>query len=152
MKKLLEFESSLKELLVFSKKIANIAKKGDLFFLQGDLGAGKTTFARALINSIFELEKVSLPSNIKSPSFPVVISYPVKDYTIYHYDFYRLNKKEDLHEIGILEDIEKNISIIEWPEIILKNYKFSNYFLLEFNIIDLKKRLITVFHTDKDML
>ena len=101
MNKLIEFESNLDDLLIFSKKIAGISRKGDWFFLKGDLGAGKTTFAKSYIQSLFELNKTDLPINIKSPSFPIVISYPLKNYTIYHYDFFRLNNKEELKEIDI---------------------------------------------------
>ena len=91
MNKLIEFESNLDDLLIFSKKIAGISRKGDWFFLKGDLGAGKTTFAKSYIQSLFELNKTDLPINIKSPSFPIVISYPLKNYTIYHYDFFRFS-------------------------------------------------------------
>ena len=135
-----------------SKKIAGISRKGDWFFLKGDLGAGKTTFAKSYIQSLFELNKTDLPINIKSPSFPIVISYPLKNYTIYHYDFFRLNNKEELKEIDIFENSENNISIVEWPNIILDNFQFSNFYLIEFDILDLNKRLISVFHSHKNTL
>ena len=106
MNKLIEFESNLDDLLIFSKKIAGISRKGDWFFLKGDLGAGKTTFAKSYIQSLFELNKTDLPINIKSPSFPIVISYPLKNYTIYHYDFFRLNNKDELKEIDIFEIVK----------------------------------------------
>ena len=152
MNKLIEFESNLDDLLIFSKKIAGISRKGDWFFLKGDLGAGKTTFAKSYIQSLFELNKTDLPSNIKSPSFPIVISYSLKNYTIYHYDFFRLNNKEELKEIDIFENSENNISIVEWPSIILDNFQFSNFYLIEFDILDLNKRLISVFHSHKNAL
>jgi len=92
------------------------------------------------------------PESIKSPSFPIMISYPLRYYEIFHYDFYRVTDKIELNEIGIFEELEKNISIIEWPEIILKNFRLENYYLLEFKIIDSNKRLLKVFHTDKNQL
>ena len=150
MKKLIEFESDLKQLDQFSKKLANKTKVGDIFLLSGNLGVGKTTFARALINSLFEIHNIAKPENIKSPSFPIMINYPLKDYEIYHYDFYRLIDKNELKEIDIFEELEKNISIIEWPDIILNNFRLDNYYLLEFQIIDLNHRLIKVFHTEKN--
>ncbi len=152
MNKLIEFKSNLDDLLIFSKKIAGISRKGDWFFLKGDLGAGKTTFAKSYIQSLFELNKTDLPINIKSPSFPIVISYQLKNYTIYHYDFFRLNNKEELKEIDIFENSENNISIVEWPSIILDNFQFSNFYLIEFDILDLNKRLISVFHSHKNIL
>ena len=152
MNKLIEFESDLEQLNNFSKKLANKTKIGDLFFLSGDLGVGKTTFARALINSLFDINNISKPENIKSPSFPIMINYPLRDCEIYHYDFYRVTDKIELKEIEIFEELEKNISIIEWPEIVLKNFRLENYYLLEFQIIDLNKRLLKVFHTNKNQL
>ena len=152
MKKLIEFESDLKQLDQFSKKLANKTRVGDIFLLSGNLGVGKTTFARVLINSLFEIYNIAKPENIKSPSFPIMINYPLKDYEIYHYDFYRLIDKNELIEIGIFEELEKNITIIEWPDIILNNFRINNYYLLEFNIIDLNQRLIKVFHTEKNQL
>ena len=152
MNKLIEFESNLDDLLIFSKKIAGISRKGDWFFLKGDLGAGKTTFAKSYIQSLFELNKTDFPNNISSPSFPFVISYPLKNYTIYHYDFFRLNNKEELKEIDIFENRENNISIVEWPSIILDNFQFSNFYLIEFDVLNLNKRLISVFHSHKNAL
>ena len=152
MNKLIEFESNLEDLLIFSKKIAHISKKGDWFFLKGDLGAGKTTFARSYIQSLFKLNRTNLPINIKSPSFPIVITYQLKDYTIYHYDFFRLNNKEELKEIDIFENRENNISIGEWPSIVLDNFQFSNFYLINFDILDQNKRLISVFHSHKNTL
>ena len=101
---------------------------------------------------MFELNKTDLPINIKSPSFPIVISYPLKNYTINHYDFFRLNNKEELKEIDIFENSENNISIVEWPSIILDNFQFSNFYLIEFDILDLHKSLISVFHSHKNAL
>ena len=150
MNKLIEFKSDLEQLDHFSKKLANKTKIGDLFLLSGDLGVGKTTFARSLINSLYDLYNITKPENIKSPSFPIMINYPLKDCEIYHYDFYRLTDKIELQEIGIFEDLEKNISIIEWPDIILNNFRFKNYYLLEFQFIDLNKRLLKIFHTEKN--
>ena len=149
MNKIIEFECTLKELKVFSKKLALITKVSDIFLLRGDLGAGKTTFARALINSLFEYNKVPKPANIKSPSFPIMINYSLLNNEIYHYDLYRISKLHDLSEIGIFEEIEKNIYIIEWPEILLKSYIIKNYYLMELQIISSRKRLIKLFHTTK---
>ena len=84
MNKLIEFESDLEQLIYFAKKLAHKIKVGDLFFLRGDLGVGKTTFARALIKSLFDIHNTSKPENIKSPSFPIMINYPLKDFEIYH--------------------------------------------------------------------
>ena len=152
MNKLIEFKINLEQLIDFSKKLANKTKIGDIFLLSGDLGVGKTTFAKALINSLFDIQNITKPENIKSPSFPIMINYPLRNCEIYHYDFFRLTKKNELEEIGIFEDLEKNISIIEWPNILLNNFRLGNYYLLELQIIDLNKRLLKIFHTTKNQI
>ncbi len=149
---LLEFECDLKLLNNFSQKLAKKTKVGDVFFLSGDLGAGKTTFARLFINSIFDKKNINRPKNIKSPSFPIMINYSLAEYEICHYDLYRLKDKSELLEIGILEDLKNNISIIEWPDLILNNFSFTNYYLIQFEVINKHKRLLKIKHTNKNKL
>lgn len=143
----MEFESDLFKLDDFAKKLANLSKVGDIYLLKGDLGSGKTTFARSFINSIFDIKNLNRPNNIKSPSFPIMINYDLLDYEINHYDLYRLENVNELMEIEIFEEIKKNIFIIEWPEILLENFNLANYYLIEFKIINLKKRLISLKHS-----
>ena len=149
---LLEFECDLKLLNNFSQKLAKKTKVGDVFFLSGDLGAGKTTFARLFINSIFDKKNINRPKNIKSPSFPIMINYSLAEYEICHYDLYRLKDKSELLEIGILEDLKNNISIIEWPELILNNFSFTDYYLIQFEVINKYKRFLRIKHTNKNKL
>ena len=149
---LLEFECDLKLLNDFSQKLAKKTKVGDVFFLSGDLGAGKTTFARLFINSIFDKKNINRPKNIKSPSFPIMINYSLAEYDICHYDLYRLKDKSELLEIGILEDFKNNISIIEWPDLILNNFSFTNYYLIQFEVVNKHKRLLKIKHTNKNKL
>ena len=72
---ILEFECDLFKLDNFATKLAKICNAGDIYLLKGDLGSGKTTFARSFINSIFDINNLSRPGNIKSPSFPIMINY-----------------------------------------------------------------------------
>ena len=144
---LLEFECDLLELSSFAKKLATKTLDTDIFLLEGELGVGKTTFARSFINSLFDKHKVKRPEKIKSPSFPIMINYSMMDYEISHYDLYRLINKSELLEIGFFEDIEKNISIIEWPDILIKNSVPTNYYLIEFNFVDIDKRFIKLQHS-----
>ena len=150
MNKLIEFESDLEQLNSFSLKLAHKTKVGDLFLLSGVLGVGKTTFARALINSLYDIYNLTKPEKINSPSFPIMINYSLKDCEIYHYDFYRLKNKNELKEIGFFEELEKNITIIEWPEIIEK--KINNYYKIKFSIIDQHIRKIILSHSTKDII
>ena len=121
-----EIKCNLEDLSIITNNLAQKANVGDVYLLDGDLGVGKTTFARLFINSLFEKYKIIRPASIKSPTFPIMISYLLKDYEIFHYDLYRINNKNELSEIGLFEFIEKNISIIEWPDIILKNFTLKN--------------------------
>ena len=149
MNTLLELECDLSELSSFAKKLATNTSDTDIFLLKGELGVGKTTFARSFINSLFDKYKVKKPGNIKSPSYPIMINYPMMGYEINHYDLYRLKNESELLEIGFFEDIEKNISIIEWPDILMKNSFVVNYYLIEFNFIDIDRRSIKLQHSLK---
>ena len=152
MKNLTKFDCNLTGLNKFARSVANEANVGDIFLLKGELGAGKTTFARGLINSLYEINKIKKNHNIKSPSFPIMINYPLLDYEVRHFDLFRITNKFELIEIDIFEDIEKNISIIEWPEIILNNYKINKYYLIEFNIIDLLNRSVKMSFFDEHIV
>jgi tRNA threonylcarbamoyladenosine biosynthesis protein TsaE len=149
---LLELKCDLVELNSFAKKLAIKTSDEDIFLLRGELGVGKTTFARSFINSLFDHNKVERPGNIKSPSFPIMINYPLLEYEINHYDLFRLKNESELQEIGFFEDIEKNISIIEWPDILIKNPILTNYYLIEFKFVDIEKRLIKLQHSVKKYL
>ena len=149
MNTLLELECDLKLLNDFSQKLAGKIQVGDIIFLSGDLGVGKTTFSRLLINSLFDKQNISKPTNIKSPSFPIMINYYLRNYEICHYDLFRLKDKSELIDIGFFENLKKNLSIIEWPDLILDNFLVSNYYLIKFDFIDENKRLIIAQHTQK---
>ena len=102
-----------------SQKISNYLTKGDTVFFYGEIGVGKTTFARLLINSLENDNKLK-NSEVLSPTFNIVFEYKIKGFSIKHYDFYRLKDEKDIKNIGLFENIEKNITLIEWPEILKK--------------------------------
>ena len=109
--------SSLKDLHKFTNKISEIILPGDYLFLFGEIGVGKTTFARQLIN-VFELKNNIKKSEVPSPTFNILFEYELKDFIIKHYDLYRLKSENDIKNIGLIEDSEKSINLIEWPELI----------------------------------
>ena len=111
-------------------------KVGDIICLFGELGSGKTTFARNLINSIYKRNKLQKPNSIKSPSFPILLTYEVNNFDIYHYDLYRISKSSELIEINIFEQLSNSITLIEWPEIILDSLKSYNFYSLNLTITD----------------
>jgi len=111
--------SSIRELEKIADKIKKKLSPGDVVFLYGEIGVGKTTFARLLINS-FENEKKLKRSEVLSPTFNIVFEYEIKEFTIKHFDLYRLKNDNDIKNIGLYENLEQSITLIEWPELIKK--------------------------------
>ena len=109
--------SSIHDLEKISNKIKKKLTPGDVIFLYGEIGVGKTTFARLLINN-YEKEKNLKVSEVLSPTFNIVFEYDIKKLTIRHYDLYRLKNENDIKNIGLFEDLERTITLIEWPELI----------------------------------
>ena len=110
--------SSIRELEKIADKIKKILSPGDVVFLYGEIGVGKTTFARLLINS-FENEKKLKKSEVLSPTFNIVFEYDIKEFTIKHFDLYRLKNSNDIKNVGLFENLEQSITLIEWPELII---------------------------------
>ena len=110
--------SSISELGKIADKIKKILLPGDVVFLHGEIGVGKTTFARLLING-FENEKKLKKSEILSPTFNIVFEYQIKEFTIKHFDLYRLKNSNDIKNVGLFENLEQSITLIEWPELII---------------------------------
>ena len=109
--------SSIRELEKIANKIKKKLSPGDVVFLYGEIGVGKTTFARLLINN-FENEKKLKKSEVLSPTFNIVFEYEMKEFTIKHFDLYRLKNDNDIKNIGLYENLEQSITLIEWPELI----------------------------------
>lgn len=91
-------------------RLAALARPGDVIALEGELGAGKTSFARAFIHARGGDEAVP------SPTFTLLQTYDLPDGTVWHFDLYRLRTPEEAWELGIEDAFERGISLIEWPE------------------------------------
>ena len=111
--------NSLKDTFNLSKKIGSLLCNGDVIFLYGEIGVGKTTFVRGLINN-FEVQRGTNESQILSPTFNIAFDYVIKELKIMHYDLYRLKNSKDINELGIFVESENCITLIEWPELIEK--------------------------------
>ena len=135
---------NLKELEVFGNKFALELDKGDLILLSGDLGSGKTTFVRFVIQSLYKKNKIKIPKQIRSPSYPILITYPLLYYEIFHYDLYRIKKINELIELDIYENLQNSITFIEWPNIILENLSNQNYYKIDFEIKNQNSRYINL--------
>ena len=144
---LLKTKTDLKQLEVIAKTLARKSIIGDIYFLSGELGAGKTTFIRFFINSIFDLNLIKRPNSIKSPSFPILINYPIKNFEVFHYDLYRLKNENEIQELNVIENLKENITLIEWPQMIINSLQIDNYFLINLDIVNLSERIIKITHT-----
>lgn len=100
-------------------KLGQILRHGDVVLLYGDLGAGKTTFSRGLIQSI-----LPEPEEVVSPTFTLVQTYPTRAAMLYHYDLYRLETGDagTLTELGWDESLTDGITLVEWPERLTAEY------------------------------
>jgi|TARA_X000000368_G_scaffold381489_1_gene338033 tRNA threonylcarbamoyl adenosine modification protein YjeE len=135
----LSTENKTKELAnKFLKKI----KAGDVVFLFGEMGVGKTTFVKHFINYLQKKNKLS-QTEVTSPTFNLLNEYQIKQIKINHYDLYRLKSPEELKNLDLFEDRSSTITLIEWPQIIKKKPK--NLIELTFNYEDdLKKRYVKI--------
>ena len=125
-----------------AKKFSKILKKGDIVFFHGEIGVGKTTFIRHLINSL-QVNNHLNPTEITSPTFNLVNEYDLGIYIIQHYDLYRLKSSEETKNIGLLENQKEILTLIEWPEKI--NNKINNKIDLFFEYAeDMNKRFLSI--------
>ena len=111
--------SSEKKIEEVAKKIKSEIKLGDILFIHGEIGVGKTTFVKYLINN-FQSEYNEKLSEVTSPTFNVMNEYKINNFTIKHYDLYRFKSPNDLIDLNLFEDNQKSILLIEWPEVIKK--------------------------------
>ena len=108
---------SLDHLQLISKKIANKTSEKDCIFLIGEIGVGKTTFTRSLIN-YFQKKEGVIQTEILSPTFNILYEYDIKKFKVMHYDLYRIKNNKELDQLGIFNEDINSIKIIEWPQLI----------------------------------
>jgi len=109
-------EETTKEL---AKELSNYLKGGEIIFLYGEMGVGKTTFVKYLINQ-FQIKKNLQTSEVTSPTFNLLNEYDVGDLSIKHYDLFRLKDKSELKNLDVFENNKNIITLIEWPQLINK--------------------------------
>ena len=134
--------SSILDLQKITSSIKKILLLGDVIFLYGQIGVGKTTFVRLLVNN-YENEKKLKKSEVLSPTFNIVFEYDIKDFTIEHYDLYRLKNEKEIKNIGLFADLKQNITIVEWPELI-KNKPINRIDLFFEYTKDMNERTLTI--------
>jgi tRNA threonylcarbamoyladenosine biosynthesis protein TsaE len=134
--------SSILDLQKITSRIKETLLPGDVIFLYGQIGVGKTTFVRLLINN-YENEKKLKKSEVLSPTFNIVFEYDIKDFIIEHYDLYRLKNEKEIKNIGLFSNLKQNITIVEWPELI-KNKPINRIDLFFEYTKDMNERILTI--------
>ena len=137
-----------------AEKFSKLIKIGDFILLSGNLGVGKTTFIKHIINSLQKINKQKI-SEVPSPTFNITNEYQIKNILIKHYDLYRVNNKKELNNLGIQENLKKQITFVEWPGLIKKlkikksinlTFKYNNNFTKRYlKIISKNKKIINEF-------
>ena len=108
---------SLDNLNWISKKVADQIKVNDIIYLLGEIGVGKTTFTRFLINYLQKKENLKI-TEVLSPTFNLLYEYDLKKFKIMHYDLYRVKQNKELKNLGIFSEDQNTIKIIEWANLI----------------------------------
>ena len=128
--------SSEKKTEELARKILKKIKPGNIIFLYGEMGVGKTTFVKYLINEFQKIQKIKT-TEVTSPTFNILNEYSINQIKIDHYDLFRLKSVEEIKNLRLFEDNVNTITLIEWPQMIEKKPK---------NLIEL------VFEYEKDYL
>ena len=124
-----------------AKNFSKTLIKGDIVFFHGEIGVGKTTFIRHLINNLQKLSKINI-TEVTSPTFNLVNEYDVGNFILQHYDLYRLTNSSELKNIGLFEN-EDVVTLVEWPEKIEKSIDRKIDLFFEYSD-DLNKRYLTI--------
>ena len=134
--------SSEKQTEELALKFLNKLKPGNKVFLYGEMGVGKTTFVRYLINGFHKKNKLRL-TEVTSPTFNLLSEYNINNLTIKHYDLYRLKNEREIDSLGLFEEEPDSIILVEWPEIIKRDLKklIKLYFSYE---NDYQKRFVQI--------
>ena len=129
--------SSEKKTEELANRILKKIQIGHVIFLYGEMGVGKTTFIKYLINGLQKENKLE-PSEVTSPTFNLLNEYQINEVKINHYDLFRLKSSIELENLDLFSDIQNAITVIEWPQIIEKKPK--NLIELTFEYKDDHKR------------
>ena len=134
--------SSEKKTEELAKKLSLKLKQGNVVFFYGEMGVGKTTFIRYLINSFQNKMSVNL-TEVTSPTFNLMNEYEINQLKIKHFDLFRLNSEKELKNLDLFVEKTQSIILVEWPQLI-KN-KPENLIELFFNYEeDHQKRSVQV--------
>ena len=108
---------SLEDTKNLANNISKAINPGDVIFIYGEIGVGKTTLTRFIINYL-ESKNGIKESDVLSPTFNIVYDYDIGNIKVLHYDLYRLKNYQDISQLGMFETAKNYIKIVEWPELI----------------------------------
>ena len=134
--------SSEKKTEELANKISKKLKLGNVVFFEGEMGVGKTTFIRYLINNLQKENRLKI-TEVTSPTFNLLNEYKIKEIKINHYDLFRIKNLDEIHNLGLFDNISNAITLIEWPQkikpkpknLIELNFEYGN---------DYKKRILKI--------
>lgn len=130
------------ETVELAGRVAACAKPGDILLLSGDLGAGKTAFARAFVQA-----RIGRAEDVPSPTFTLVQTYDAPEAEIWHADLYRLGDTSEIWELGLLDAGPAAILLVEWPEIASDVWPDHAHWL-QFEATGLDARNVTLSRVD----
>ena len=125
-----------------AKNFSQTLKKGDVVFLHGEIGVGKTTFIKYLINNLQKKNNLKL-TEVTSPTFNLVNEYDVGGFIVQHYDLFRLTNSDEIKNIGLLENYKEILTLVEWPEKIEKKIKNRDDLFFKYGD-DVNKRFLSI--------
>jgi len=114
--------SSEKKTEELANKLLKKLKLGDIIFLYGEIGVGKTTFVRYLINGFQKENNIKL-TEVTSPTFNIINEYEINQTKINHYDLFRIKSVEETKNLGLFDNLSNSITLVEWPQIIKEKPK-----------------------------
>ena len=114
--------SSEKKTEELASKFLKKIKPGDIVFVYGEMGVGKTTFIRYLINGLQKQNNLKI-TEVTSPTFNILNQYEISQFKVNHYDLFRIKSSEEIKNLDLFDDIMNSILLIEWPQIIEKKPK-----------------------------
>ena len=143
--------SKEKDTKLIAERLCKHINLGDFILLTGNLGVGKTTFIKYIINALQRINRQKL-SEVTSPTFNITNEYQIKKILIKHYDLYRIKNEKELNNLGIQENLKKQIPLVEWPEVV-KKLKIKNSISLIFKYNkNYTERYLTIISKNKQLI
>ena len=143
--------SKEKDTRLVAERLSKLINLGDFILLTGNLGVGKTTFTKYIINSLQRMNRQAI-SEVPSPTFNITNEYQIKKILIKHYDLYRIKNEKELNNLGIQENLKKQITLVEWPGMV-KKLKIKNIISLIFKYNkNYTERYLTIISKNKKLI